>query len=1125
MKRALTAILLVSLAAPAAAQRGRRGAPQPATTSSPSGPQISRFQDPAQERSIAAADEDDDLAPERRAELPENVEEVLFLRERPDALGAAAREWQSERLDALLRSREELVVTRRDEAIRLLEEFIAQEPETAAEMPDALLRLAELLWEKARVEYLRAFAAWQEVPEANRGPAPVPEYQRPLALYDRILERHRRYDRYDFVLYMKAYALVERGDSEGALRLYVRILQEFPRSRFVPDAHFALAESRFGALDWAGALPEFEQVMQFRESELYDISLFKSAWCLWRMGQTEQAAVRFRQVLDLGRGGQRLSAAQRRRLRELQDEALDYLIQVFIEDENNTARDVFAFLEEIGGERYGRRVLTRLSDTFMGQSRYERAVEAYELLLEMDPTAREAPEWQRQIVSSWGALDDSEKVFESLRTLAANYGPSSTWASQQTDPERVQREWGRIERLVRRQAMRTHEIGQRESQSRKLEEAVQLYGIYLEHFGDAEDAYQIEFFRAEINFHRLNRYPEAGEGYLAAARRNPRGEYTKDALYNAIGAFERVREQQLEACGDRRTPAAPAAARRRGRGAAPTPTAPTAPTAPAAPDAAPSAAPDATADEAAPAEDPCSGETSNDRKFGEAIALYVELFPDDPDLPEILFRQGRLYYDRGVYDPAVRLFGQLLERFPRSEYASPAGELILDSFNRAQDYANIESWARRLKSAPAFSSAESQGRLDTLIIQSMFKVGEQLAERNQHAEAAEAYLRAAEEFPRDARAKQALYNAGLERQRAGDLPGAARAYELLIERHPGTTEGAQGAWAAAQMYESIAQFGDAARFYEAYGRRFPEGEKAHEATYNAVLLRVTAGDHAEAVSVGRYYLERYPRRDEADDVYFFIGRAHEGAERWSDAADTYREYIRRSRNFDRKVEAQTRLAQVLTRMGDTRGADQALEAAVTTARRNRARLRDGLYFAAQARYLQGDRVLADYEAIQIAGPSEGLRQRLQRKSELLQRAALIYADVVEFRVAEWVTASLFQIGRSFEIFAEAMRAFEVPAGLTEEEEQVYLDQLAMFIIPMEERALEAFEGGYQKAIELRIYNRWTARLLEALQRLNSVQYPPLRESGGALVEAPPLPAPRHLDGLRRDAEASPEGSR
>ena len=96
-------------------------------------------------------------------------------------------------------------------------------------------------------------------------------------------------------------------------------------------------------------------------------------------------------------------------------------------------------------------------------------------------------------------------------------------------------------------------------------------------------------------------------------------------------------------------------------------------------------------------------------------------------------------------------------------------------------------------------------------------------------------------------------------------------------------------------------------------------------------------------------------------------------------------------------------------------------------------------------------------------------------------------------------------------------------GLSEDEEQVYLDQLAMFIIPMEERALEAYEGGYQKAIELRIFNDWTAKLREALTRLNDIQYPPLRETGGDLVQAPPLPIPQPLDGLRRGApEAAAE---
>lgn len=1084
MKRFVGVVLALACAVPAVAQEQR---------------EVSRFQQPTEERGLEAADEDelDEAEPTLR---PASIEERLYLSERPDALGNATREYREERLEALLTEREALVVERRAQAIQLLEEFIRVEPEQAEEMPDALMRLAELTWENARVEYLQAFAAYQEVPEANRGAVPTPNYDRAVSLYDRILASHPNFGRLDLVLYMKAYALLERGQGEGALVLYRRILTDFPESRFVADAHFALGESQFGAGSWQPALAEFEAVMAFRNSELHDISLFKSAWCLWRLDRTQDAALRFRQVLDLGRGGGNMSATQRRRLRELQDEALDYLIQVFIEDENNTARDVFAFLEEIGGERYAQRVLVRLSDTYIGQARFEPGIEAFELLLEMDPMHRDAPKYQREIATAYASLGNSDKAIESMQVLAATYAPGSNWAQQQGDSERVLREHRRNERLIRRQAMAYHEVGQRENQRVELERAVGLYGIYLEHYGDEEPSYQVEFYQAEVLFHRLERYPEAGDAYLSAARKNPEGEYTRDALYNAIGAYERVRETELENCAGDATP----------------------------PTDEPEPEPEAVVAEAGADEDPEApagagcGESENDQKFSSAIELYVQLFPDDPDLPEILFRQGRLYYDRGVYDPAVRLFGQLLERFGESEYAAPAGELILDSFNRAQDYGNIESWARRLKGAPAFSSDEAQARLDGLILQSMFKVGEQLAERGDHAQAADAYLRAAEEFPSDERAPQALFNAGVERQQDGDLGGADEAYSKLVELHPGSPIGARGAWAGAQMYESIAQFGDAARFYQSYGEQFPEEERAPDALYNAVLLRMTAGENNTAIETGRRFVERYPRRPETDEVYFFIARAQAANEDWDDAATTYREYIRRSRNADRKIEAQTRIALVLIAAGDEAGADTALEAAVRAARRGRQRLNEGLYFAAQARYLQGERVLREYEAVPLAGDSEGLRARLEQKSELLGRAARIFADVVGFEVAEWVTASLFQIGRSYELFAEAMRAFELPEGLTEEEEQVYFDQLARFIVPMEERALEAFEGGYLRALELRIFNRWTAQIREALTRLNDVQYPALRETGGQTVEAAPIAQPEFLGGLRRDAAADEE---
>src|SRR5262249_44632457 len=160
-----------------------------------------------------------------------------------------------------------------------------------------------------------------------------------------------------------------------------------------------------------------------------------------------------------------------------------------------------------------------------------------------------------------------------------------------------------------------------------------------------------------------------------------------------------------------------------------------------------------------------------------------------------------------------------------------------------------------------------------------------------------------------------------------------------------------------------------------------------------------------------------------------------------------------------------------------RGAEHALkDAAVPGGKHGSSQLTSGRYFAAEARFIQGDLVLAEFAKIQINGERASLAKRLQQKSDLLRKAAGIYGEVVEFQVAEWVTAALYKIGNSYELFAEALRNAPMPDGLNEEQQQAYRDQLSSFIVPIEERALEAYEGGYRKAIELRVFNHWTEML-------------------------------------------------
>ncbi len=997
----------------------------------------------------------------------------------PDAMRASMKATMEARVDR------DLVEIRglRGEAVGLLTTFISETPRDAREMPEALLRLGELKWEVEREAFVERFKTWETKPVDQRGPTPEPQFGPSRELFARVLKDYPWFGEYDLALYVDGFLATEQGKPEEALERFNRILRDYPNSRFIADAHMARAENLFGVkYDYQGALTEYEEVLKFKKSDLFGLALFKSAWCLWRVGRNDEAAKRFVSVFEVTDAeGKAVSAQQRKALDELQGEALKYLVEVFTEDDKNSAGDMYRFLQKIGGDRFAGKIVKQLAVTFYDQAHYERGIEAYELLLKLEPTSPDAPEWILEIAYGYNAVEDYPKLKATYERALATYTAGGPWSRTQADPEAVTRASARIEAQLREHALQLHAKAQKDKTSRaEYEAAASLYDVYLSRFSKEPKAYLIQYYVAEIHFYHTGRGSEAATHYLAAARGVPANEKTgelatlrHDALYNALAALERVRLAELEG--------------RKGK--------------------------------------PGGQETETDKKFAEALELYAQLYPNDPALPELFFRQGKLYYDYGVYDPAVKIWGTLLEKFPNSKEASPAGELILDSFNRAKNYENIETWARRLKTVPAFQSSAQQQRLDALIVQAVFKQGEQKSAQGDHAAAAQAYLRAAREFPKDARAAQACVNAALSAQKAGDLAALKVAGQLAMSKeYRDKPESPQGAWIAASTLQSMGLFAEAAEFHEGMSQlndrehpNYQKYEHAKDAAYNAVVLRVATGEHDRAVINGNKFLATYGTTPEADEVVFQMGKAHQNAGRNKEAADLYRRYLARSKNQDHRVQGQVLLASALLKAGDDRGADESLAQAVYIGKHNkRGELGpDGKYAAAHARYMEGERLLQRFEKIEISGDVKQLSRRLKEKSELLKQAATVFLDCVSLGVAEWSTAALYQIGRTYELFAKALREAPPPANLPEADKEAYTQQIDEFVVPIEERSLDAYENGWKKAVDLGIYNQWTAKMREALGRLNSELYPPLREVGFDVRAQGPTPLPALLDAPRR----------
>ncbi len=978
----------------------------------------------------------------------------LYVRKRPPVPEAP-------KLPKILRKRllkvEKKVDAKRDEAIGLLREFLKSGP-TGDGKAEGLFKLAELLWEDSRRQYLvnmerydRALEKCRQDKEDCKKPKSEPtlSFKESEDLYRELLAEHPKFRRTDLVLYLVGFATQEDGRREEALQYFAKVVQNYPTSPLYGESWLMIGEHFFSGDKWSEARQAYSQVLSRPDSESYDLALFKTAWCDWKLGDTDQAAKRFKLVLDLAAEAEKSGTERERKRRsQLRDEALDYLVLVFTEDPNIKAGDVFEFLASIGGERYSKSVVVRLAEVFFTQGDYERSIEAYRFLIEDNPSSIKASNYQRQIVDAYLESLDRKKAMAEIKILVEDYKPGSPWAKENTQHKKaVKRSYESSEVLVRTMAKGFHaeaqalERSQGQPDPKVYAQAADTYGFYLESFSDHERSAEVRFLHAEILFFKLKQLEAAGDEYLTVGKTSPVGKWPKDALLKAMAAFRKARPSSVDT------------SKRR---------------------------------ELLPV----------DRKFAEATDLYATLFPADPELVGVIYENGQLFYDYADYDEAIKRFGLIVTKYPNHPNAGAAGDRILDALNKGEDYENIEDWARKLRDAKSFQSPEQQERLDRLIVESIGKSGEKYAETGDFVKAAGFYLRVPKEFPNHELAPQSTFNAAVLLEKAKRPEQAADTYLSVVDRYPKHKLALEASFTAGAVYESMAYFERAAESYELSTEKFPKSQKGADALFNAGVLRQALGQNKRAIAHYQAYAKRFRNtKKDAAEVAFRVAVVHEAAGQDGEAEKAYQEYLRKHNGAAHEIQALAHSGRASYKLGQYKRANKQLDATLKAfkklkgdaAKRNRK-------FAAEARYYQGELLYRQYDRVSLDVKPRKLDKALKQKMNLLEKASLIYLDVVEYGDPSWSTAALYRIGSVMEEFATSLREAPTPNGLNDDEANMYRDALDNEVITIEERAIDLYTTGYRKAIELKVYNDYTKKLRSALGRMAASQFPPAKEA-------------------------------
>jgi cellulose synthase operon protein C len=1009
----------------------------------------------------------------------------LYIRKRPPLPEAPV---LSKELKDLLDTTEKKRDDKRLEAIGLLRTFLSSDPQgdTRAE---GMFKLAELLWEESRRTYLIAmdeFSRGIEKCTVHRGECEQPKEPRidlkeSEALYKDLHDKYPTFRRMDLVTYLIGFAAKEDQREKDALDRFQEVIARFPTSPLYGDAWMMVGEHYFATSDWPKAKEAYAHIPDSAATS--DLAAFKTAWCEWKLGNTDQAALDFKKVLDKAVQAERTGTeAQRRRSANLRDEALEYLVVVFTEDRSLSAQEVFDFLASIDAGAYSRDVMIRVAESYASQAEWDRSNQAFRLLIKLEPESIKAAEYQRKIVENWNGALEPERAQEEIKALLDGFGPDSAWAKAQKNREALERSLDVTEQLVRDTATRLYAEAQRREKLAKLPKqpdgclvdpkippdlkqiytrASDAFSQYLAAFGGAkgsgEQAIELRFYRAEILCFRLGQVEQAGDEYLALGKSSPVGKYHKEALLDAMSAYELARPKDTASKGGHFYPV--------------------------------------------------------DKKFGEAIDLYATLFPADPTLVGVIFKNGQMFFDYGEYDEAIKRFGVIVTKYPKDPNAGPAGDRILAALNKSSDYENLETWARKLKGAPSFSKPDKQDLLSKLIVESIQKSGDKYAEAGKYEQAATFYARVPKETTDSKVAAQALMNAGVMYGKAKRPDDAADIYIDVAEKYgdkaPELAE--KAAFTAGQVYESDIYYERAAKAYELVVDRFGKGAHASDALYDAGLLRQALGQNDKAIAHYKDYTKRFSTAKDAPDVAFNIGVVYDDAGQDGPAYQAFSDFARTYHTSGKHViEAHTRAGLASYHLGQYKRAKDDFVAAQQLWKKATSKEKaDGKTWAAQARYYEGELIFRDYEKITLDVKPSQLSKALGQKLKLLGEAEKVYFSIADYADLKWGTAALYRDGQIYDLFANALidAGNKPPAGLKPDEVQAYQDGINGMVVEVQDKAVNAFTVGYNKAIQTQVYDEYTAKIRDALGRLAAQKYPPEHESRGKVRsgDRPPNP--------------------
>ncbi len=957
------------------------------------------------------------------------------------AAGADVNPWlktQSRELEAL------------DNEIEAVRQLIEMSDPTDVEVPDYYMRLADLYWEKSlwyeNQLFSEALASERDQAERSgdavalqKALARETEYkglmgqwrEQTVETYKSIAQQYPNQPNIDAVYYYLGIYLNALGRADEGRDYYIRVVTEFPKSRLFPDALYNIGESFFHGDDFESALKFYERVEIFTDSHVYLLALYKKAWCYFNMAEYDTSFKAF--VKTVKATDAYLQKTGKGKL-DLREEALRDLVLTYsqVGKPENAAKT----FEMIAPDKH-QELTQRLARVYYEQGEYDKSNLVLKLLMKENADSFKLLTFQRMIVDNTNKKGVMNKTVEEVQRLIGLYDKFET----QTPPDVLKQERDLVSQQLRELATSYHDAGRTTQNPKILNMAHLLYEVYFKMFPSDEFTQDMAT-NYSVLLLNLELYDKAVVQFERLLGMKLSKEQEKMASHGAVLCYFQLYDISSLKVAD-----------------------------------------DDDVEKQEPKEIPDSF-----KRFVTACDRFAAVSDEsDEDHIEARFAAAKILFDYNHFPDAAKRFQDIAIQHPKSERSPLSARLILASYNLGHDIDNLNVWASKLKAVPDVMTPELAVIIKRIEDQAEFNRCFAYEQEKQHEKAALCFLQYTQKFPDSIILDKALYNSAINYNRARQMEKAITALGELYNRARKSDIRPSALFALAEIYREAAVYSESAKFYEIYVANHPQHKNVEKALQYASVFRKALGEHDKAIKNYQSYMQKFPKSEKIPNVDFDIGMIYMTQKKWDKAIDHFQKFVKRYPDQpDLALAARLQIAKSWDARKSSKETRKAYEAVVAAfealSEPEQQKLTQGYATVAEARFLLGEFVLAEYAAVKMT--SANLEKALGEKLDIIARAKPIFQQVYEMQQPNWMIAATDRLGWAYEQLSDTIENAPLPRNLNEEQLEIYRADLAEKSEKIRAMAVEAYKKSLDEAIRFKWFNDYSNHAERNLAKLD-----------------------------------------